>query len=314
MSKKFTKEMFIKRANLIHNNKYDYSKFVYINNSTKSTIICPIHGEFMQTPSNHYKQNCRECAIKKKNIDKINSFSEKFVYRANKVHNKKYNYEKFNYIGDKVPSIIICPIHGEFIQNPNSHLNGYGCSKCGYKQVADKQRKNIDEFISQANLIHDFKYDYSKFEYYNSKTKSIIICPIHGEFLKDSIKHLSRGQGCPSCSKESLRSKGEESIYDYLCKNNIKFKEQFRFKDKYMNNKPYDFLLNDLNTLIEYQGEQHFKIKFNMTEKDLAERKALDSIKNKFAIVNGYNFLEIKYNDNIKDVLDNFFSSTTIEK
>ena len=61
--KKLTREEFIKRANEIHNFKYDYSKVVYVNCDTKVCIICPIHGEFWQTPYNHVnrKRGCKLC-------------------------------------------------------------------------------------------------------------------------------------------------------------------------------------------------------------------------------------------------------------
>lgn len=47
---KITTEEFIQRARKVHGNKYDYSKSKYVNSKTKTTIICPIHGEFQQTP------------------------------------------------------------------------------------------------------------------------------------------------------------------------------------------------------------------------------------------------------------------------
>ena len=46
MGKKLNKESFVERSNIIHHNKYDYSKVEYINSSTKVCIICPEHGEF----------------------------------------------------------------------------------------------------------------------------------------------------------------------------------------------------------------------------------------------------------------------------
>ena len=46
MAKRLNIEGFIKRSNVIHHNKYDYSKVEYVNSSTKVCIICPIHGEF----------------------------------------------------------------------------------------------------------------------------------------------------------------------------------------------------------------------------------------------------------------------------
>lgn len=58
---------FIKRANKIHNNKYDYSKVVYSGIKNKVEIICPKHGSFFQEPNVHInmKCNCPECKVSK---------------------------------------------------------------------------------------------------------------------------------------------------------------------------------------------------------------------------------------------------------
>lgn len=54
---------FIERAKSVHNNKYDYSKCVYVDTLTPICIICPIHGEFWQTPSGHLSgRGCSKCA------------------------------------------------------------------------------------------------------------------------------------------------------------------------------------------------------------------------------------------------------------
>ena len=53
-------------------------------------------------------------------------------------------------------------------------------------------------FIERAKKIHNNKYDYSKVEYTNNRTKVCIICPEHGEFWQRPDKHL-KGQGCPQC-------------------------------------------------------------------------------------------------------------------
>jgi len=54
---------FIKKANLLHNNKYKYDKSNYITDKTKIVITCPIHGDFQQTPNNHLrnKNGCYKC-------------------------------------------------------------------------------------------------------------------------------------------------------------------------------------------------------------------------------------------------------------
>ena len=53
---------FIKKAQKVHNTKYDYSKVKYEKSSLKVTITCLMHGDFYQLPHNHLKsQGCREC-------------------------------------------------------------------------------------------------------------------------------------------------------------------------------------------------------------------------------------------------------------
>ena len=82
-------EDFIIRASKLQNNKYDYSKVNYINNCTKVCIICPIHGEFWQTPKNHLKKcGCPKCSIIK-NTEKQCSNTEEFIEKAKKIHGTK---------------------------------------------------------------------------------------------------------------------------------------------------------------------------------------------------------------------------------
>ena len=58
----YTKEEFIKKANKVHNNKYDYSLVEYRGNKNHIKIICPIHGEFEQRPDKHLRgQGCPKC-------------------------------------------------------------------------------------------------------------------------------------------------------------------------------------------------------------------------------------------------------------
>lgn len=67
-------EVFISRANRIHNNKYDYSLAVL--NGLKSNIIikCPIHGEFSQIAHSHLEgRGCFKCGLKSSLEYNINS-------------------------------------------------------------------------------------------------------------------------------------------------------------------------------------------------------------------------------------------------
>lgn len=81
---------FINRSNIIHKNKYDYSKTVYTNYITKVTITCPEHGEFEQTPANHLKgEGCPRCHTQSKG----ESLIEDFLKDNNIVFIKQYSIE-----------------------------------------------------------------------------------------------------------------------------------------------------------------------------------------------------------------------------
>jgi very-short-patch-repair endonuclease len=64
--KKRTINEFIEMSNYIHNNKYNYDKSIYVNNSTKLIITCPKHGDFKQVPNSHLKGfGCNSCSESK---------------------------------------------------------------------------------------------------------------------------------------------------------------------------------------------------------------------------------------------------------
>jgi hypothetical protein len=126
---------------------------------------------------------------------------ETFITTSNKVHDNKFNYDLVEYKNGNEKVKIICPIHDEFEQKPSIHIKGSGCIACA-KIVIQKGKikitKSQDNFIEQANEIHNNKFDYSQSKYVNSETKIIIICPIHGEFEQPTHAHL-RGQTCFQC-------------------------------------------------------------------------------------------------------------------
>lgn len=131
--KRRTNEEFIKECNLLHNNKYDYSKTLYTKMHNKVKIICSLHGEFEQEPNCHLKRKhgCPKCAVIKAKL-RMKDNTEDFVQKALKIHNNKYNYSKTKYGNNAFDKVtIICKEHGEFKITPNSHLNKKGgCSIC----------------------------------------------------------------------------------------------------------------------------------------------------------------------------------------
>lgn len=210
----------IKKAIAVHSGKYEY-KLESIDDKLKIDIICPKHGIFRQSLRNHVycKHGCPKCAIDR--ISKTGrSNTEDFIRKANKIHNGFYSYDKVEYISATKKVTITCPIHGDFEQQPNNHLTGYGCSKCGDERCKRKNSLSTKEFIDRSNIIHNNKYDYKNVDYKNNSTKIKIICPIHGEFEQLPHNHL-QGKGCPKCQADSISDRCKMSKDDFIEKARI---------------------------------------------------------------------------------------------
>lgn len=122
---------FILKANNKFGGKFDYSMFKYEGVDEKSTIICPIHGETLQSAYNHLKSDhgCYQCN-KQALGDKYAYTNYEFIEAAKLIHGDKYDYSKVNYRRSREEVCIICHVHGEFWQKPSSHLAGHGCNIC----------------------------------------------------------------------------------------------------------------------------------------------------------------------------------------
>ena len=211
---KYNTDYFIEKSRLIHGDKYDYSKSNYINSLAKTTIICPIHGEFQQMPIEHMRgQGCPKCKFdSQRNLHGFDDIKTYFLTKAKEVHGDKYDYSKveLEYISKKV--CIICPVHGEFWQKANDHLKGRGCSKCRRKKC------NTEKFIQKSKEIYGEKYNYSKVNYVNKSTKVCIIDKDNGEFWQTPETHFKKGKKHHFYNTEKFIEKAKEihgDKYDY---------------------------------------------------------------------------------------------------
>lgn len=130
--------------------------------------------------------------------------TDEFIARAKIIHDSKYTYTNVVYKNFQTKVQITCPIHHDFYQKPEYHLNGNGCPECGKQRNSLRFRKDTATFISESNLTHNNKYDYSKVNYVNWATKVTITCPYHGAFLQTPHSHKS-GNGCPKCAAHATR-------------------------------------------------------------------------------------------------------------
>jgi len=161
--------------------------------------------------------------------------TEEFIKKTIPIHSDKYAYSKVNYIGSKINVIIVCPVHGEFEQSPNSHLQGRGCPKCGIIKRKNNRTKTTKEFIIEAKIIHENKYDYSLVKYINLKTKVKIICPVHGKFEQTPKSHLL-GCGCRRCGRIICGNKLRLETNIFIDKSNEIHSNKYDYsKVKYVN-------------------------------------------------------------------------------
>lgn len=119
---------------------------------------------------------------------------------------------------------------------------------------------------------------------------------------------FNRLDGCPVCSS----SKGEKAVTEYLKKNKISFKPQFTFpncKDK--RTLPFDFAVfnrdGSLNSLIEYQGCQHFFDLFQYKKKGPFNKESVlstqkhDAMKLSFCQEHGIKLIRINHPQNTSE-------------
>jgi len=253
-----------------HENKYDYSESQFIDNNTKIKIICPIHGEFWQTPKNHKNSGCRKCSFLNRKSDL--KYTTEILLKKFKDEVNIYDitdYSKYEYNGMHKKSLFICKKHNiEYKQTSGNHLrNHLGCEDCLKEKMSLLNSDSQNDFIDKANKIHDFKYDYSLVSYKGSHEKVEIICPKHGKFQQLAYGHL-QGKGCNKCISIS---NPELEIIEFLNENEI---TNISHNNREIIN-PYeiDIFLPDYNIGIEYNGLRWHSI-----------RK--DNIKNKNEIKN----------------------------
>lgn len=302
--RRLSQEEFLIKCSEVHGNQYDYSKVDYQGMLVKVVIVCSEHGDFEQTPKSHLNgSGCPQCGLNSQ-IEKRKLPLEDFISRSIDVHGNRYDYSKVDYINSLTKVDIECSIHGVFHQQPQYHMNGSGCPKCSIIEQHEKQKKSIDDFISDSIKVHGDLYDYSMVEYVDSKSEVIIICKKHGEFHQSPNSH-QRGTGCPNCNS----SKGELFISQFLKENKIEFIEQHTFEGlKMKRNLKCDFYLPKHNVVIEFNGIQHYEPREQFGgEKGLKRTQKSDNLKREFCSKNGIRLLEIRFDDShIQNTIKSF--------
>jgi hypothetical protein len=146
--------------------------------------------------------------------------TKEFIEKATKLHADKYDYSETIYVNTKTNVIIICKkFKHKFEMQPTNHLQGQGCGEC--KKIENREKSmvvNKDKFLNDMAKKYNGKFDYSKMNYIDSRTKITIICTVdnHGEFYQTpSCHNKSQNGGCPECAKKSTGDKLKMDIVEF---------------------------------------------------------------------------------------------------
>lgn len=252
-------EDFVRAARAVHGDKYDYSKVVYETSHTKVEIVCPKHGGFLQVPNSHLNgSGCPKCGVAHR-ASKLRSMKAEFVDKARAVHGDKYDYSAVDYYRALTKVEIVCPTHGSFLQTPASHLSGYGCVKCGLDRTIASKRIDTDAFISRVQDVHGDRYDYTKTGFTHSKSKLVVTCKVHGDFVQMANDH-QQGKGCPKCATSA--SQPELDIISII--EAAGYKAEHRYRPAWMQGKELDIYVPALKLAIEYCGSHVHNVDRNV--------------------------------------------------
>lgn len=205
-----------------------------------------------------------------------------------------------------------CSDHPSYDVTCKNFSNGSGCPYCNGTKVC--RATSVGELYPEIFKIWSDKNKKTPYEYTSGSSKFKVIfkcCDCGEEYSKRLCDSINSYFKCPKCNNRSI---GEQKIYEFLNSVKIETLEQYKFKDCiYKKALPFDFYLPNINTCIEFDGEQHYApVRFNGMDKRRADlnfkkQKIRDAIKNKYCEDNNIRLIRIPYweIDNICQLLTN---------
>lgn len=279
----------------------------YKNSVTRVLVKHKCGHEYYVYPLNLLKgkSHCPKCTAKRM----ASQFRLSYKKVKNYIEERGYVLLSKEYKNARTKLKIKCPEGHIFKMNFNNFQQGQRCPICANIKNGERCKKDIKE-IEKIVKKYGFKIIKWVGEYKNRNSKFIIECP-YGHQTETSVASFLNTKGCCSICNES---KGERTIANFLLKNKIKFKKQYKFNDcKGLERPlPFDFAVLDkkgnIKCLIEYDGEQHYiPREFFGGKEYLRKRKYYDNIKNKYCKKNNLKLIRIPYFefDNIEQILSN---------
>lgn len=187
---------------------------------------------------------------------------------------------------------------------------------CLYKDTDRKYSKDYSLEENNTNPFYEYvspsneKWEWSHQIVWNIKCRKCgnMYLGIPTELISNKRTH-----GMNPCDCWKQHSVGVQKIINILTKNDIPFELEKKF-DTCLSPKgnplPFDFYLPTQNTLIEFDGEQHFKISFGQSEEKLILQKQYDKIKTEWCLRNNISLIRVPYFKKFTN-LDELFKEDT---
>jgi hypothetical protein len=177
-------------------------KFVgpYLGVMLKTEYLCPIHGEFLQTP-NKVQQGlgCQKCG-------RQSQFASRRLSQAEIENDARAVGLAYvsGYQTLSAKATYVCPVHGVISMHPSAVRRGSLCGKCaGYQ-------KSIDSIHAEARAVNLTLVG----PYIGGKFKTEYYCEIHGNLSK-TPESVRAGKGCPGCAKHGFNPNRPAHFYAY---------------------------------------------------------------------------------------------------
>jgi hypothetical protein len=326
---RYTYDILIARAILVHGNKYDLSLIdrdakicargsVKIRCNNCENIWDVTVQQFINKAS-----GCHRCS------GYIDLTYDKFIELAEAIHGKTVNYslinpsDKISYTSKINLKCNRCNYIWETVVGNHINLQ-QGCASCN-----GNARWTLERFLKSAEEIHKKHYDHSqiKEEDINTANSKIDIkCNTCLKVWTTTVNlHINLKHGCPHCKLSHLEKFTEIILDKYnniICDTDLltgklnfssllKIERQYKFDN---DTRQFDFIIKhkyiDKPILIECDGEQHFEYvdHFFQSEEHFEYRKTIDLYKTYLAHKNNYYIIRIDYKcENIEEVLNKAF-------
>lgn len=207
--------------------------------------------------------------------------TDDFIKKAKDKHGDQYDYSKVDYCGSHTPVTITCPMHGDFVMKPCTHINpGRGCRMCGIEKsrMANLGVKKITDWSMRTETFKN-KFDASGPKYQIKNIDKYVcsiepltfVCPEHGDFDILPVNVL-RGFGCRTCS--TFRSSVEEVVSLWLTNFEVIHNQKIlagRELDLYL---PIEQVGIEVNGLY-WHSATHKNINYHKTKTEIAEKMGI---------------------------------------